>query len=234
MVFRVVWDQLEDCPYRAGETARLPLRLPARTLTPDEFDLALEQGDRRNGRLLYRTRCPTCAACQPLRVPAARFRPTDSQRRAVRKNPDLRVEIGEPELSDERVALFNRHKSERGLSRSEEPLPAAHYRAWLVDTCVDSREFRYYVGERLVGVSILDVGRTAASSVYHYFDPDEGRRSIGVYSVVREIGWCAEQGLDWYYLGFYVSDCTHLAYKASYFPHQRKVDGAWVDVEGPG
>ncbi len=233
MVFRVVWDQLETCPYREGATARLPLRLPARVLTPAEFDAALEAGDRRTGRMLYRTRCPACVACEPLRVPVARFRPTTSQRRSLRKNEDVRLEVGPPELSDARVALFNRHKLERGLSRTEEPLSAIHYRAWLVDTCVDTRELRYFVGDRLVAVSILDVGRASASSVYHYFDPDEGRRSLGVYSVLREIEWCASVGIEWYYLGFYVSDCAHLAYKAAYFPHQRRVDGAWVEVEGP-
>jgi arginyl-tRNA--protein-N-Asp/Glu arginylyltransferase len=231
MMFRVVWDQLEPCPYRDGQTARLPLRLPARVLTGVELDNALESGDRRSGRMLYRTRCPSCAACEPLRVPVARFRPSPSQRRAVRKNPDITVEVGAPDASAAHVALFNRHKLERGLARTEEPLSSANYSAWLVDTCVDTREFRYYAGGRLVAVSILDIGRTSASSVYHYFDPDEARRSLGVYSVLREIEWCAANGIDWYYLGFYVSDCTHLAYKATYYPHQRRVDGVWVEAD---
>ncbi|MFN7146694.1 MAG: arginyltransferase [Myxococcota bacterium] len=232
MMFRVVWDQLEECPYRDGHTARLPLRMPPRLLTDEELDRALDAGDRRSGRMLYRTRCPACTACEPLRVPVSRFRPTTSQRRALRKNEDVRLEVGPPLASADRVALFNRHKFERGLSRSEEPLSAANYRAWLVDSCVDTRELRYLVGDKLVAVSILDVGRTSASAVYHYFDPDEGRRSLGVYSVLREIQWCAEVGLDWYYLGFYVEDCGHLAYKATYLPHQRRVGGEWVEFGG--
>ena len=233
MLFRVVWDQMEACPYLPGQVARLPLRMPSRPLTPDELDTRLELGERRSGRMVYRTQCPSCSACEPLRVSVPRFTPTPSQRRTWRRNTEsVRIEVGTPDLSEERLALYNRHKQERGLARSDEPLGPIGYRAWLVDSCVDSRELRYYVGDKLVGVSILDVGRTSASSVYHYFDPDEGRRSLGVYSVLREIAWCAEAGIDWYYLGLYVRDCTHLAYKASYNPHQRRIAGVWTEA-GP-
>lgn len=234
MLFRVVWDQIEACPYRPDQLARLPLRVPPRMLTPDELDARLALGERRSGRMVYRTQCPACTACEPLRVPVSRFRPTTSQRRAWRRNEGVvHVEVGLPEVSEERLALYNRHKMERGLAKSDEPLGPTGYRAWLVDTCVESREFRYFVGTKLIGVSIVDVGRTSASSVYHYFDPDESRRSLGVYSVLREIAWCAEAGLDWYYLGLYVEDCAHLAYKASYNPHQRRIAGEWTDIAGP-
>jgi arginine-tRNA-protein transferase len=126
---------------------------------------------------------------------------------------------------------------ERGLSQSGLALSPENYRAWLTDTCVDTREFQYYVGEKLIGVTIVDVGQTAASSVYHYFDPDESRRSLGTYSVLRELEWCKQQKIAWYYMGFYVADCSHLLYKANYYPHQRRADGKWfeyLDPEDPG
>jgi arginine-tRNA-protein transferase len=234
MQFRVVWDQMEECPYLPDQVARLPLRLPTSPVTPQEFDRRLALGERRTGRLLYRTQCPSCSACEPLRVPVRRFEPSASQRRALRRNErDVRLEVGPPEASRERLHLYNRHKQERGLARDAEPLTSQGYRAWLVDSCVDTREVRYYIGARLIGVSVLDFGETSASSVYHYFDPDESRRSIGVYSAVREIALCAERGLEWYYLGFYVRDCTHLAYKATYYPHERRVGGVWTEFTRP-
>jgi arginyl-tRNA--protein-N-Asp/Glu arginylyltransferase len=48
--------------------------------------------------------------------------------------------------------------------------------------------------------------------------------------VIRELAWCAEAGVEWYYLGLYVRDCSHLAYKASYNPHQRRIAGVWKDA----
>ena len=234
MQFRVVWDQLEACPYLPDQQARMPLRMPIAPMSPEDVDRRLALGERRTGRFVYRTQCPACKACEPLRVPVARFAPTASQRRALRRNADeVRMEVGPPAFSAERLLLYNRHKSERGLSRGDEPLGEASYRGWLVSTCVDTQEIRYLVGERLIGVSILDIGRTSASSVYHYFDPDASRRSLGVYSVLAEIAWCAARGLEWYYLGLYVRDCSHLAYKASYWPNQRRVAGRWREFSAP-
>lgn len=234
MQFRVIWDQPEPCPYLPGRVARLPLRLPLTRLSPEAFDRMLAAGDRRSGRMLYRATCGECTECQALRVPVEQFQPTDAQRRAWRKNEGLlKVELGPPALTTAHLALYNRHKQERGLARSDEPLSAESYRHWLVSSCTETMEVSYRLDDRLVGVSIVDFGRRAASSVYHYFDPDEARRSIGVYSVLKEIEICRRSGIEWYYLGYFVRDCTHLSYKAGYWPHQRRVDGLWVDFARP-
>jgi arginyl-tRNA--protein-N-Asp/Glu arginylyltransferase len=232
MKFRVVWDQPEPCPYLPGQTARLPLCVPSRKLSPAELDARLEAGDRRTGRMLYGTFCPSCTACEPLRVPVAQFAPSDSQRRVVRRNSSVvSVEMGPVTVDEERLRIFNRHKLERDLSTTGEPMTAMAYHQWFSDTCCDTREVRYRIDEKLVAVSILDVGATAASSVYHYFDPDHAHRSLGVYSVLAEIELCRQIGLSWYYLGYYVRDCSHLAYKASYWPHERRVGGVWTRFE---
>lgn len=225
----MLWDQVEPCPYREGQSARLPLRLPMARLTPEQFDACLAAGDRRSGRMLYRTRCPSCTSCEPLRVPVSQFQPSKSQRRAWKRNADdVRLSVGPPLVDQQRLSLFNRHKLERNLSASGEPLSELAYMSWLVDTCVDTREFSYWLGERLVAVSVLDCGTTSVSSVYHYFDPDESDRSLGVFSVLAELAWAQAHQFHWYYLGFYVSDCQHLRYKADYRPHERRVGGVWT------
>jgi arginine-tRNA-protein transferase len=229
MQFRILWDHPERCPYRDNQVARLPLRVPLRPLRPADFDQMLAEGDRRTGRMLYRTACPSCTACHPLRVPVQRFEATRSQKRVWKKNEDLELRISKPALTRDRLRMYNRHKLERGLSSSGEPLTAESYRAWLMDTCVDTREFQYLFEDKLIGVTIVDLGGRAASSVYHYFDPDYDSRSLGVYSALRELEWCKQQGLDWYYFGFYVQDCSHLRYKANYYPHQRRADGVWTE-----
>ena len=233
MQFRILWNQPEPCPYREGYTAQLPLRLPLRRPTPEEFDKMLADGDRRSGRMVYRPTCPACTACEALRVPVDRFQPTRSQRRVWRGNPDVELRVGRPTLTSERLALYNRHKMERGLSRSGEPLSAESYRVWLMDTCTDTREFQFLVEGKVVAISIIDVGKDSASSVYHYFDPDVSKRSLGVYSIMREIEWCREQGIAWYYLGLYVEDCQHLSYKAAYWPNQRRINGDWIEFTEP-
>ena len=95
---------------------------------------------------------------------------------------------------------------------------------------MDTVEVRYELDGLLIAVSILDLGRRSASSVYHYFDPDHGRRSLGVFSVLAELELCAGLGIEWYYLGLWVEDCKALCYKAAYRPHQRLSGGVWREL----
>ena len=64
---QLVHDSEENCPYLTEEVARMPLRWQMRSLSGEELDACLSEGDRRVGRMLYRTQCPTCTACEPLR-----------------------------------------------------------------------------------------------------------------------------------------------------------------------
>ena len=90
-------------------------------------------------------------------------------------------------------------------------------------------EIEYFLQDRLLGVSIADQSSEALSSVYMYFDPDFARRSLGVYSVLREIDYCRETGRPYYYLGFYVKNCSKMDYKARFRPYEMlNADYEWV------
>ena len=83
---------------------------------PEQFDQRLAEGDRRSGVYLYRTECPTCRACQPIRLDIAQFRPDATQRRMQRKGDEqLTVRLGAPIVDRNRVRLFNLHRDGRGL-----------------------------------------------------------------------------------------------------------------------
>jgi arginine-tRNA-protein transferase len=230
---RVVQDRFEDCIYRPGQVARCPARAPLAPLTPDQLDLLLEEGDQRVGGTVFRTECPFCRACEPVRIDIAGFTPSRSQRRVIRRNEDLRVELGPPALSRRRVALWNRHRRARGLMTEHSRRDPVGYQEWLVDSCAPTTEVRYLLEDRIVAVSLLDLGRNSANSAYHFFDPAKAGRSLGVYSVLHEIEHCRSLGMRWYYLGLWVSDCDALRYKSSYHPHERFVRGRWVAQPRP-
>jgi leucyl-tRNA---protein transferase len=229
MTQKLVYDGLQACPYLPGRVARMPLYRQLRRLTLDETDRRLEAAERRVGTCLYQTACPTCRACEGIRIPVAAFEPSRSQRRVARRwEGRSRVEVGPTTLSPDKLALFNRHKAERGLVAEEDgEMSPLGYASWLVQSCVLTVEMRYWYDDQLVGVGILDLGRRAASSVYFYFDPDHDALSPGVFSVLQEVELCRRTGRDHLYLGLYVEDCRHLSYKASYRPHERRVDGIW-------
>lgn len=231
---RIVHDRFEPCIYRPGQVARCPARVPKDKLDREQLDLLLGEGDQRVGGTVFRTVCPFCHACEPVRIDVNAFKLSKSQQRVFRRNRAfLRVEIGPPELSRKRVALWNRHRQARGLLTEHSRRDPVGYQEWLVESCTDTVEFRYWLADRLAAVSILDLGTTSANSAYCYFDPRLAKMSLGVYSVLHEVEWCREQGMDWYYLGLWAADAAALRYKTNYYPHERFVRGKWTRFEEP-
>lgn len=229
---RLVYDEPSRCPYLPGQTARLPLRLPLRSLRPVEFARRLQLGDRRQGLLLYRPNCPSCQACEPIRIDLNTFVPDKTQRRVFRKDEaTLQTEIGRPTVTPEKVALFNRHKRERGLVVGDAYTDADAYQQFLVDTCTDTIELTYRDKARLVGVAVADRAADALSAVYCFYDPAYVRLSPGVYSVLKQVNLCQAWGLRYLYLGLYVADCPPMRYKARYLPHERLIGGIWRRFE---
>jgi len=215
-----------ECPYLPGRTAVLPTRWYPETISPETFDALLERSDRRVGQTLYRPNCPSCSACKGIRIPLKDFTPSKSQKRVVRQNEDIRITRGPPSVDSRRLALFNRHKLERNLADS--PTSIEHYANWLAVSCVHTMEIDYWHNDDLVGVSILDLGATSASSVYFYFDPSHSERSLGTYSVLHEAEWLLSRGLRYYYLGLWIEECSSMSYKSRFHPHERLEDGVWV------
>lgn len=224
----VVHDDASPCPYLVKRTARMPLRLPVRSLSHDELDARLRRGDRRQGFFLYATKCPECRACEPIRIPVDAFRPGRSQRRTYRRGEDcFHVEVGPPIVDERRVTLYNKHRNERALDDGHGDIDREGYRAFLVHTCCDSFELRYYFEGELVGVAITDRGAASLSAVYTYYDPRLEDLSPGVYSILRQIDLCRQWDIPHLYLGLYIRECGSMAYKARYLPHERFLDGGW-------
>lgn len=228
----LVWDEPSACPYLAGQTAHLPLRLPMRRLRPAEFSLRLDAGDRRQGLLLYRPSCPQCSACEAIRLEVDSFRPNTTQRRLFRRGEArLRTEIGRPALSPEKVALYNRHKVGRGLLTGDGAIDEDGYEQFLVESCTDTIELSYWLDDRLVGVAVADRAADALSAVYCFYDPADAALGPGTYSILKQVALCREWGLRYLYLGLYVTGCDAMTYKARFLPHERLIGSEWRRFE---
>jgi arginine-tRNA-protein transferase len=207
----------------------MPLRLPARSLEREELDERLARGDRRQGFVLYRTACPSCGACEPIRLDPNTFRPDRTQRRVqARGNRLLTTEIGPPTVDAKRVDLYNAHKTARGLGDGQPPIDAEGYRDFLVSTCCDSFELRYRLGRQLVGIAVVDRGADSLSAVYCFYDPAYAKLSLGCYSILKQLELCRSWGLSHLYLGLYIAECEAMVYKAQFMPHERLLDGNWA------
>ena len=116
----VIIDEPESCPYLPDQIARMPLRMPLTKITPAETDLRLAQGHRRTGEFIYQTHCPTCNACEPLRVDISEFRLSKNHRRVInRGDRRFRQEINEMRGDQARTDLFNLHRRQRNLAKRD-------------------------------------------------------------------------------------------------------------------
>ncbi|MEM6473648.1 MAG: arginyltransferase, partial [Planctomycetota bacterium] len=139
---------------------------------------------------------------------------------------ELSIEYGKVTGGEERLALFNRHRSERELgdhAASEEDL-----RSFLLESSVETIELRIQNAGRLVCIAIADLGRESINAVYTYFDSREKRFSLGTLAVLELIRFARQTQRRFVYLGLFVADCRHLNYKARFWPQERRLNGEWL------
>ena len=179
--------------------------------------------------MLYNQACPTCSACEPVRVDVRAFAPSRSQRRAHdRAAPAVTVQLGPIEADEARLALYRAHERGRGLDRDgRPPIDLLEYESAFAMSCVEGFELRYTVAGQLAGVAITDRGARSLSAVYTFWDPTHAALSLGTFSIVTQIALARRWNLDWLYLGFAIRDNHSMAYKLAFKPHERLIDGAW-------
>ncbi len=219
------------CSYLPGEVSSLQYRVVG-SLSAAEYFERMKRGWRRFGHSLFRPRCPACTACRSLRVPVATFRPDRSQRRAWRANADVRLTIGPPGVTQEKLDLYDRFhaaQSERVGWPLHEPKDAGEYVASYVENPFPTEEWCYWLNGELVGVGYVDALPGGLSAIYLYYSPAHYRRSLGTFNVLNVIAEAERRRLPHVYLGYHVAGCRSLAYKANFAPNEILTPaGAWV------
>ena len=225
----------EPCPYLPDRLARNEVHLLLR-LGDEEYGQALRSGFRRFGRIVFRPACASCRACTPLRVAVDRFAPSRSQRRVLRRNRDVELEVGEPRVDQERLDLyhaFHRERTQRVGWKPQE-ITAEDYRHTFIENIRPTLELRYRIEGRLGAVAYVDEAPDAMNSIYCFYHPDFSRRSLGTLDVLAEIELAAHRGRRWLYLGYHIAGCRSLAYKAAFRPAEALLEGRWTELTEPG
>lgn len=207
------------CAYLPGQIARDRGFVVSR-MSPDAWQVMLENGWRRAGMMIYEPACPFCRQCIPLRIPITRFRPSRTQRKCWNRNQDLEVRLTPVLTDEERYDLYRRYITIRhnGMmtgSRRE-------FEQFLGMSPVETCEIEYRLDGRLVAVATTDRFPGGWSSVYCYYDPEESRRSLGTFNVLMSIELCRDElgGHARLYLGYWVENSSTMAYKSDFQPFE--------------
>lgn len=211
------------CAYLPDREARLEVRVQV-DVTPAELEAMLARGWRRFGPVYFRPACEGCGECLTLRIPAASFAPSRSQRRALKNAARLVRRVDVPIVDDERHALYRRWHAHREDARGweESSLDAERYALDFAFPHPSVREVTYREPEdgRLVGVGICDETEGLLSAVYFFWDPERAPPSLGVANVLHLLEDAKRLGKEHVYLGYRVEGCASLAYKGRFTPHE--------------
>jgi arginine-tRNA-protein transferase len=220
-----------DSPVARDAPLRFPLLMEEFTrsvVLPEQLDSLLNLGWRHFGRHFFRYSLflgeNRMHWVQPIRVDLRRVVRSASQRRILRRNEDLDVNVGKPVNDAEHQDLFLRH---RARFSDNVPDDLANFLGEDLEQypcpMVEITARRNGV---LVAASYLDVGATCASSVYALFDPAEARRSLGIATMLWEIRHAVERGCSHYHPGYAFHEPSEMDYKKQF------AGSEWFDWQG--
>ena len=101
------------------------------------------------------------------------------------------------------------------------------FEKFLIHTCTESFFLELWKDEQLLCVSTCDQLDDGVSAVYTFFDPDENRRSLGAFAIMKQIQYAQQQQLGYVYLGYWVPHSNKMNYKSQYTPLELLLDGQW-------
>lgn len=185
-------------------------------LTPEELDRYLARGWYRTGQVLFTCRFTFYdGVLRPTiwtRVPLAGYTFRRGLRRLMRRNErSFDSTVGPVRLDETHEALYQRYcASVRGRRpESLEDLLTGGIAGDLFDT----RQIEVWAGDRLVAFSLFDVGRKAVESITGVYDPDFAWASLGFYTMLLELRWSLEAGIELYYPGYVMPGEPVMDYK---------------------
>ena len=176
------------CPYLPGRQERKVFTHLVGERAADLNDLLTQGSFRRSQLIAYRPACENCRACVSVRVLVDEFRPTRSLRRVRQRNADVSGEMRVATPTPEQYGVFRAYLDARHPDGGMADMTLLDYAMMIEDSHVNTClvEYRRRSAENgsgrrgdLLAVALTDVLNDGLSMVYSFFEPEEGRRSLG-------------------------------------------------------
>lgn len=222
-----------SCGYLPNKLAQSLIASPQHLIDANVYSGLIQQGFRRSGKFAYRPHCENCRECVPVRVLVNDFSPTRSQKRAYKQHGNLEAYVMPVEFHDEHYALYAayqqaRHTDEKSEKDELGQDEAEQYRSFLCQTNVESVLVEFRENQQLKMVSVIDIVHDGISAVYTFYDASNHKASYGTYNILWQVEWAKHLNLPYLYLGYWIKDSRKMAYKQSYTPQEKLIDGEWI------
>jgi leucyl-tRNA---protein transferase len=185
------------------------------TLLPQELDTYLEQGWFRMGQTIFTTNFLNFKnqfySALWLRIVLQSFHSDQKQKKIFRINSGFRSEIKKATINPEKEALFSKYKEGISFDASA----SLHHLLFgtASHTIYNTFEVNIYDSDKLIATGFFDLGDTSAAGISSFYDPAYKKYSLGKFLIYLKIEHCKNQGLKYFYPGYFVPGYPLFDYK---------------------
>jgi arginine-tRNA-protein transferase len=209
---------------------------PTDSLSPEELDRYLAEGWFRMGQCIF-----TCTYLNLhenflrviwLRVVLKNFTNDTTFQKLSKLNSNFKIKVEKASITPEKEELFAKYKTGIAFeaSSSLEHLLMSGSETNIYNTL----EMNIYDGHKLIAVGYFDVGDRSAEGISCFYDPDYKRHSLGKYMIYQKMLYCKNQGMDYFYLGYFTPGYKAFDYKLSIAKHTIEYldlsTGCWQEI----
>ncbi len=217
------------CNYLLDENERLLIAIDERLHTNEGYTWLMAQGFRRSGEQIYRPHCPTCTACQSVRILTEKFSPSKSQKRLIKRSVDYEIKQSK-QVKDNYYPLYEQYINTIHKDGSMYPATKEQYESFLTNSITEQIFLETWHEDKLISVAVTDYLDDALSAVYTFYHPEYRQASLGCLSILNQIKLAVQLGKPYLYLGYQIDNCQKMNYKNKYFPYERLVENTWIIV----
>ena len=215
------------CSYLEDRDAKTVFIDPATAISADLYNELNEVGFRRSGPNFYKPHCTGCKACISTRVPIKQFQLSRKHRRILNKNSDLTVLNCHTINTEEHYSLYAKYISERHDDGDMFPPSQEQFQQFIGGMTAFSCFTEFRLEGKLIALAVADDLASSRSAVYTFFDPDQHKRSLGIYAILAAIETCRAEQREYLYLGYWIRECRKMSYKIDYRPIELLLNNRW-------
>ena len=220
-----------ECSYLSAQQEQLLVYAESEESIAPRYAQLIQAGFRRSGTQIYRPHCPTCQACQSIRVLVKGFTPSRSQKRLLKRNHIFTTQLVKSP-QDDYYPLYERYIIERHADGTMYPPSRLQFDSFVLCDWKDPVFIEAYHGDSLIAVAVtddIDNGNEhqAFSALYTFFDPEMSHHSLGSWMILQQLEHARRVGKDYLYLGYQVDECNKMNYKRKFAPYEWFAHNKW-------
>jgi len=232
--FKVGITKTFPCSYLPDKEERILIAIDERLHNNRGYSMLMMEGFRRSGDQSYRPHCPTCNACNSVRVLVDKFTPSKSQKRSLKRNAHFHISTSE-QLKDDYYPLYENYINTCHQDGSMFPANYDQFQTFLSSKLTKQLFIETWLEEngkkQLICLAVTDKLVNGLSAVYTFYHPEFKANGLGVFSILTQIDFCKKLALPYLYLGYQIDDCKKMNYKNRYFPYERFIEQQWLLVQ---